>query len=464
MNKRNLYQKLIAGYLAFGMIAAFFIATVSDEAIRSYLTKKAGNELYEEAVAVTNIFNTDKLYMSKMSNESKASIIRLSRVTGSVVWLVNPEGRIAFDSEFLRSGTLIEDFDPDMTVAYTNGTYNRVFSDEMLSTVASVTEGVNIVGYIVMHKKMSQVLKDEIEILKIVLWSAFAVYVLSFIILIVFRISVQEPLRKITEGVEEFAKGNMDYRVELVGSAEMQKLAATLNYMAKEQSDLEKYQRDFISNVSHDFRSPLTSIKGYLEAILDGTIPPELQNKYLQRVINETSRLTKLTEEMLTLGKLDSKGMLKRSKFDINRTIRDVCESTENECQKKNIGFELLFEAPEEFVYADHEKIQRVLYNLVDNAIKFSNNDSKITISTSVRQKKVCISVKDRGIGIPKDSIKKVFDRFYKSDISRGKDKRGHGIGLSIVKEIISNHNETIDVVSTEKVGTEFTFTLPQAD
>ena len=205
-----------------------------------------------------------------------------------------------------------------------------------------------------------------------------------------------------------------------------------------------------------------TSIKGYLEAIIDGTIPREMQDKYLKRVINETERLNKLTQGMLTLNSLDSKGYLSRSNFDINRVIKDTAASFEGTCGAKGITFELTFSDNIQMVYADLGKIQQVLYNLIDNAIKFSHHDYTIVIQSSVRHEKVFVSVKDTGIGIPKDNIKKIWERFYKSDASRGKDKKGTGLGLAIVKEIIQAHGENIDVISTEGVGTEFIFSLPK--
>ena len=278
-----------------------------------------------------------------------------------------------------------------------------------------------------------------------------------------FTNTVYFPLEKITEGANEYAAGNLDYRIDLNTRDEMGYLAGTLNYMSGELNKLEEYQRNFIANVSHDFRSPLTSIKGYLEAIIDGTIPPEMYEKYLTRVISETERLTKLTQGMLTLNSLDSKGYLSRSSFDINRVIKDTAASFEGTCGKKNINFELTFSDNIQMVYADLGKIQQVLYNLIDNAIKFSHQDSTIYIQTRIKNEKIFVSVKDTGIGIPKDSVKKIFDRFYKSDLSRGKDKKGTGLGLAIVKEIIQAHGENIDVVSTEGVGSEFIFSLPLA-
>ena len=195
----------------------------------------------------------------------------------------------------------------------------------------------------------------------------------------------------------------------------------------------------------------------------DGTIPDEMRDKYLGIVIDETNRLTKLTENLLTLNTIDAKGQLNRSNFDINSVIKDTASSFRGQCMAKGITFDLTFDDTSAMVYADTGKIQQVLYNLIDNAVKFSKNDSVIYIKTEHQRGKVYVSVRDTGVGIAKKDINKVFDRFYKSDASRGKDKNGTGLGLSIVKEIINAHREIIDVVSTEGVGTEFIFTLTQS-
>ena len=156
--------------------------------------------------------------------------------------------------------------------------------------------------------------------------------------------------------------------------------------------------------------------------------------------------------------------ILEKSVFDLNQVIRNVAMSFEGTCNAKSIQIKLELTGDEMPVLADMSKIQQVLYNLLDNAIKFSHHNSSIKIETVERKNKVFTSVKDYGIGIPKDDLKLVFDRFYKSDLSRGKDKKGTGLGLSITKEIIQAHEEHINVISTEGVGTEFIFSLPVAD
>ena len=162
---------------------------------------------------------------------------------------------------------------------------------------------------------------------------------------------------------------------------------------------------------------------------------------------------------------MNTRGMLLDiTDFDINQVIRQTAATFEGTCQKKNLAIEMLLTGESFFVTADIEKMKQVLYNLIDNAIKFSHHDCVIKIETSEKKKKLFVSVKDTGIGIPKDEIKLIWDRFYKSDSSRGKDKKGTGLGLAIVKEIIHAHNEHINVISTEGVGTEFIFSIPVSD
>ncbi|MDO4437968.1 MAG: HAMP domain-containing sensor histidine kinase [Eubacteriales bacterium] len=466
--KNSLYFKFIKGYILFGLIGFVTIATFSSKLTYSYLVNLNAKNLYDEAVVIANTYESSISSTDALERSIPYQLNIVGKFINSNIWIVDDTGKIILDSNNGKFNQhLIENFDPASgTDNYTIGNYYNMFNADMLSVSAPIIYKYSPAGYIVIHMPMSEVTGSTNDFLNIVYLTAAIIFLLSLILLIVFTNSVYKPLKTITYGAKEYAAGNLKHEIKIKSSHmdEMGYLAVTLNYMSSELANMEEYQKNFIANVSHDFRSPLTSIKGYLTAILDGTIPPEMQEKYIQRVISETERLNKLTEGMITLNSLNSKGLLNKSNFDINRTIKDVCASNENICTKKNISFELTFAAETEMVFADYGKIQQVLYNLIDNAIKFSKNNSTIYISTSMRQKKVFISVKDTGCGIPKDSIKKIWDRFYKSDSSRGKDKKGTGLGLSIVKEIISAHNEHIDVISTENVGTEFIFSLPSAE
>ena len=197
-------------------------------------------------------------------------------------------------------------------------------------------------------------------------------------------------------------------------------------------------------------------------AIADGTIPPEMQAKYLDIILFEVDRLHKLTNQLLELNQFDSNGMMiEISSFDINMVIKETVETFETQCEKKQISVDFILDTQTIYVDADLPKIQRVIQNLLDNAIKFSKSGSTIEIHTTEQQHKCFISVKDHGIGIPREDIHKIWTRFYKGDLSRGKNKTGTGLGLSITKEIIEAHGENINVISTEGAGTEFLFSLP---
>ena len=375
---------------------------------------------------------------------------------------MNKNGKIIVDAENKRVSDVISDFDPTATgnKSYTVGRYFNSFDEDYLSVSAPITGNFRTYGYVVIHLPMKNVTQSQYHILNIVYITSLIVFLLSMIILIVFQRIVYSPLKKITDGAKAYAEGDLKYEIKVNSNDEMGYLAATLNYMSDKLDDTENYQKKFISNVSHDFRSPLTSIKGYLEAILDGTIPPEMLEKYLNRVIDETKRLTKLTESILSLDSIESV-KLNKTNFDINEMIRNTASSFEVQCNSKNITIELIFINVSQYVFADFGKIEQVLYNLIDNAIKFSSQNSSITIQTSIKKEKIFVSVKDTGIGIAKNEQSKVFDRFYKSDLSRGKDKKGTGLGLAIVKEILQTHGENIDVISTVGIGTEFIFSLP---
>lgn len=179
-----------------------------------------------------------------------------------------------------------------------------------------------------------------------------------------FHFLVYRPLHKITEAATQYASGNLEYEIPVTTEDEMGYLSASLNYMSSQLRDMEDYQKKFVANVSHDFRSPLTSIKGYVEAMTDGTIPPELHEKYLKIILFETERLTDLTHDLLTLNEFDTNHLLlNREVFDIHEMIKHVAASFEGVCTQKKISIELVFATKHLNVNADKRKIQEVLYN-----------------------------------------------------------------------------------------------------
>ena len=467
--KKTLYLKFILAYFIFGVFGFIIVTTFVPNMTKEHLIREKAESLYSEATLIAGTY-AGGLYTSETTLETvKMQLDSLAVYLNSEIRIINPSGRLVLDTNSpldVENVVVIENFDSTVTSGsyYIVGDFFGNFDSDVLTVFAPITSNYKVKGYVVIHTDMNDIQKSCNSLLNISYITLAILFLLSLIILIFFTEIVYIPLRKITHATEQYAAGNMHYEFQVDSEDEIGYLASCLNYMASEIARSEDDQKKFVANVSHDFRSPLTSIRGYLEAMLDGTIPPEMHEKYITIVLNETERLTKLTNSLLTLNNLNMKGMiLEKSVFDLNSVIRSTAASFEGTCQQKHIGIELLLTGDRMPVLADKSKIEQVLYNLLDNAIKFSHPDSAIRIETNEKHGKVFVSVKDSGIGIPKDSLRLIFDRLYKTDLSRGRDKTGSGIGLAIVKEIIMGHNETIDVISTEGVGTEFVFSLKKS-
>lgn len=469
--KKTLYLKFVLAYIIFSVFGVIIITTFVPSLTKEHLIKEKATELYADASLIASTY-AEPLYRNETTLvQVKDQLDFLSRCSSTIIQIISPSGRLILDTTTeidVENEETIKNFDSTALAGsyYMVGPFFDTYpSSEKLSVLAPITSDYKVKGYVVIHYGIEHIMESSYRLLNISYVILSILLLLSIIILIFFTEIVYRPLCKITTATEQYASGNMHYEFTVDSNDEIGYLAACLSYMAKEIARSEDDQKKFVANVSHDFRSPLTSIRGYLEAMLDGTIPPEMHEKYLNIVLNETERLTKLTNSLLTLNNLNTKGMLlNKTHFDINQTIRNTVATCEGTCRKKNIVIELILTGETLYVQADMEKIQQVLYNLIDNAIKFSHNDSIITVETAEKKNKIFVSVKDTGIGIPKEDIKQIWDRFYKSDSSRGKDKKGTGLGLSITKEIITAHNENINVISTPGEGTEFIFSLTPSD
>ena len=473
--KKTLIPKLIFSYVLFVVLGFIILCTFTQHAITHYAENREAQQLYRESVQIASGYADNYNKYSFSLQDFQKQMQSLGEYLSAQIWIMDNQGNILFDSTDESVGKnaananykTLKGFNTSDfgNRYYMTGNFYGSFSEKNLTVFSPITSNYRIHSYVMIHKTVSSITQNANGFMNIVFYTIEFVFLTALFLLLLFAHGFYRPLHRLTIVSESYAKGNFEPRTQIHRNDELGYLANTMDYMANELDTLEEDQRKFISNVSHDFRSPLTSIKGYLEAIIDGTIPPEMQEKYLKIVLFETERLHKLTQSLLTLNDIDDKGnMLDLTSFDINAVIKDTAASFEGTCTKKRISISLILASRTLYVCADMGKIQQVLYNLIDNAIKFSNNDSTITVETTEKHGKVFVSVKDTGCGIPKASITKIWERFYKLDASRGKDRKGTGLGLSIVKEIITAHNQNINVISTEGVGTEFIFTLAKGE
>ena len=256
--------------------------------------------------------------------------------------------------------------------------------------------------------------------------------------------------------------GDFDVRMQETGDCgEISELAAAFNAMADSLQETERQRRDFIANVSHELKTPMTTIAGYTDGILDGTIPPEKERQYLQIISDESRRLSRLVRRMLDISQIQNKEM-KKEEFDLCESARIALLSMEKKITDR--GLDVDAEIPEDsvMVQGDRDLITQVIYNLLENAAKFATPGSQLYLGLAVNGEKAYVTVRNLGSTIPAEEIPLLFERFHKSDKSRSEDKDGYGLGLYIVKTILAQHKEQITVTSQDGV-TAFTFTMQMA-
>lgn len=350
------------------------------------------------------------------------------------------------------------------------GTFGGQYPKKVFTVGLPISYKGNIIGGMFFNTMMPDLNKTVLEVLYIFLLSSVMTIIVAFIFLYFQSRRISKPIKQINRAAMNIAAGKFDNRVDIASGDEIGQLASSFNFMADSLERLETMRDNFISDVSHELRTPMTSISGFVQGILDRTIPPEEEEKYLQIVLDESVRLTKLVNDMLDVSKMEnSEYKLDISEFDITELVRLCIIQLEQRIDSKNLELDVDFEKDNISVLADKDAIRRVVINLLDNAIKFSYENTKIQIKVWTQSKNAFISVGNFGIGIENKNLRYVFDRFYKTDKSRGNDKKGAGLGLALVKNIISCHNQKIWVESIDtKEGsavkyTTFTFTLEKA-
>ncbi len=293
--------------------------------------------------------------------------------------------------------------------------------------------------------------------------TACVVILIAAILSSVTSLRQSKPMKEIAAAARQFGHGKLDVRVD-VGDRrdEVGELADAFNAMAESLAKSEQRRTEFIANVSHELKTPMTSIAGFADGILDGTIPPEQERQYLQVISSETRRLSRLVRSMLDLSRLQSDERAAQQQFDICETMLRVLVSLESKVNAKQLNVDAQLPGDPVPVWGDQDAITQVCYNLLDNAIKFSKEGGRLEASITVKSSKAIISIGNEGQVIPPEELPLIFDRFHKTDHSRSVDRDGVGLGLYIVKTILNSHKEPITCTS-EDGKTTFTFTLTRA-
>lgn len=396
----------------------------------------------------------------------------LSDANSTEIFITNRKGRTLFCTEeypcrhttYVMSETVLRSLE-QRALYREMGTLNSIYSEHHYTVGKPYldTDG-NVRGYVFSSTEATQPLSAFlIDILKMFLISAVVVILLGMIIIYFITHQMVKPLREMSEAAQEFGKGDFSRVLTVYNYDEIGQLAMALNNMAKSLSTLENMRRSFIANVSHELKTPMTTIGGFIDGILDGTIPPNQQKQYLRTVSDEVKRLSRLVRSMLNLAQVEAGELqLNLQRFDMVDTICQTLFTLERQIEAKGLEVRGL-DHDKVYVEADQDLIHQIVYNLIENAIKFANDGGYLEFEFTKEGGRTVIGVKNSGEGLSKEEIPRVFDRFYKTDRSRGLDKNGVGLGLYIVRSIVNLHGGEIIVKSVQGEYCEFLFTLQSA-
>ena len=472
---RSLFSRMLATYLTVTVGMLLLTGVAVSMLLQSYTLRERKETMARELVVITQLYaNMESGIVS--TDATQAELTLIARHYDGLIQIVDAAGQ----TTHFVSGN---DWNAVTARPYTEGELRALlFSSSQLDesgvsfeqekqpfsmlAATHVVEQDGTPAYCIRFFTATAQMKSAmrmtyLEVLLIILTATLV----SVILVNYTTTKLTKPFLEINDTVQKYSKGDYNIRIPVSNTQEATQLAMSFNSMADQLKDLEATRQSFVANVSHELRSPLTSMKGFLEAMQDGTIDRRDYDKYIDIVLSETRRMTLMVNDLLDLARIESgKTALRLEVFDINELIRRTLLTFEARIYEKSMEIDVRFASEQFYVEADNTQIGQVLRNIIDNAIKYSPDHSRLRIATYAMKRDVFVSIADTGQGIPEEDVPHVFDRFYKVEKAHTPTQQsGTGLGLSIVKRIIDQHGQTITLKSARGKGSTFTFTLKRA-
>ncbi|HWQ59109.1 MAG TPA: ATP-binding protein [Clostridia bacterium] len=471
---KTLFSRMLATYLALTLLLLALLGVTLGAMFRNQYIDEKESELRREAAEINaTIYEKyvdpekrsvakDQLYTIVRQYDALLQLYFLDQTLGKVVFM--DEGSadkwaLVGDADIAEKAVAIIESGEE-TVS--SGDYAAVADVPVMTLRRPITdaEGVTI-GAMFLHVDMSRTNASVRQVYMDVLLTALVAVLFAFLAVSYTTNRMTKPITEMNNAVKRFSRGEFEARVAVSGKDEVSQLGESFNEMADEINALEQSRRSFVANVSHELRSPLTSMRGFLEAMQDGTIPAAEQGKYLDVVIGECKRMAGMVNDLLDLARIESGTYeLKLAPFDINELVIRTLLTFEARVNARRIEVVMDFENERTVVEGDSAQIAQVIRNLVDNAVKFSPEGGRLTLGIRTAGKRAVVSVRDEGEGIREEDLPYVFDRFFKGEKAHTPAGSSTGLGLSIVKRIVEQHGEEIEVESKPGGGACFTFTL----
>lgn len=444
---KSIYSKLIFG---------FFITIVASFSVAGFVSLRLNDQQIESTVEEDLITTND--YVSKViSNiniENRDDIIDLYAKSSemAITCYSSSEGYVAYGNKKYNPT-------PEQMMAMFKSTNNELSFKHHNEVLAYSTKNmINGQEYYIYVQKDTSGQKSAIANSAILILGC--VFLTGSIVFLVIADIIVKPLTRLTNAIKELSNGNYNVRVDNVGQDEISKLNQGFNQMARQLAKQDETRQKFISDISHEFQTPLTSIQGFANILKEEDLPKEQRVKYANIILYNSKRLSSLAKNMLQLTLLDREEIeLELTNYSLVEQMNRVISTQENQAMEKNI--EIVFEMPKKeiFIEGDEQRLEQVWTNIISNAIKYTNEGGLITITMKKNSKDIEISIEDTGIGMSKEVVSHIFERFYREDKARNVE--GNGLGLAIVKSIVDLHHGKIDILSQVDVGTNFIVRLP---
>ncbi len=469
---KTTFAKTFTYYIIMIIVSFFLLSLGFTEIYRGYFYNDQKDELLKQAMKISDVYNESYIDGRFDMDAFHDEINILDKYMDYSFFVTDKDLRIITRSKDIAVHTdnVIDKFYgyndvSEGHIQWLQGNIGDLYSNNRYILCYPINRKANVEAIAFVSVPLTALSKNINRVYIIIAFFLILSAILGFVTIYWAVSEFVMPLKRLNIAANHISRGNFDERIEVTDNIddEMSELYKSFNLMAENLESLEERRREVVSNISHDLRSPITSIRGFLQAMLDGTITEDKYRRYLEIIYNETGRLNQLSDSILQLNTIgDVSEQLEKTVFNVNTVISDVLNLMKVRSIPKGIELRTDFSRDVMMVNADEDKVKRIIINLVDNAIKFTEKGS-VTVGSHKSNHKVYISVKDTGIGLTDEEKARVFERFYKADTSRGMDKSGSGLGLAIVHEFIKAHDQTIEVKSAKGEGTEFIFTLDPA-
>ncbi len=411
--------------------------------------------MYVENSSYVNLY--DETYKAAYDSIYKINLESIATASESDIIITQKNGDIFFASQQieLNDKTAIDHDEIKDALngkaSQSTGTLDSIFKSKRLIFSYPIKKNGDVFGVVILTTDMPDIARDKLAVAKLFIVISTIVLLLAVCFIYMTSQKMSKPLKSLNRAAKEIASGNFDTRVPVSGSDEISELAKTFNYMTSSLKQIDDTQKNFIANVSHELRTPITTISGFLEKILDGTITgEEKQKEYLSIAYGESKRMSRLVKDMLDISKMSlGQFTITKSNFDITELIRLSVIKSGDALDEKYMDVNIDFTAEKIMVYADKDAISRVVTNILDNALKFSDPNTVLDIKVFTKENKAFVAITNDGMGIEQKDINHVFERFYKTDKSRN-NKIGTGLGLHMVQNLLALQGETIAVKSID--------------